>query len=101
MDIYNSIFSSPTEFDWDEGNINKNQDKHKVSLDECEQVFFNKPTVFFRDEKHSIHEKRYGVLGISDKTRKLAIVFTVRKNKIRVISARDQSKTERKIYDND
>ena len=44
-------------------------------------------------------EKRYHVLGRSDAGRILFLVFTIRSNKIRIISARDQSKKERQIYE--
>ncbi|MEK6738351.1 MAG: BrnT family toxin [Planctomycetota bacterium] len=43
-------------------------------------------------------EVRYYVLGKSNAHRRLFLVFTVRNNKIRVISARDMSKEEREIY---
>ena len=86
-------------FDWDNNNVNKNQIKHKVIASECEEVFFNKPLLIFSDEKHSQAENRYYVLGKTNLNRKLFIVFTIRNNKIRVISARDMSKKERKIYE--
>jgi len=86
-------------FDWDEGNKQKNWDKHQVDYTECEQVFFNKPLIISEDVKHSSQEQRYYALGQSDINRTLFIVFTVRNNKIRVISARDQSKKERMIYE--
>ncbi len=85
-------------FDWDEGNKQKNWDKHQVDYTECEQVFFNKPLLISEDIKHSSQEQRYYALGQSDVNRMLFIVFTVRNNKIRIISARDQSKKERMIY---
>lgn len=98
MDIYNKILENPIEFDWDYGNVTKNKAKHKVDIDECEEIFTNKPIIFFGDEKHSIKEKRYGCLGVTNQGRQLSIVFTIRKNKIRVITARDQSRQDRKIY---
>lgn len=85
-------------FDWDEGNISKNWEKHKVSRIECEQVFFNKPFVVGDDPKHSKKEKRWYLLGKTDQERLLFIIFTIRRNLIRVISARDMNKTERKQY---
>jgi len=87
------------EFDWDEGNRDKNYKKHKVSFKEAEEVFFNQPLKVFKDKKHSQIEKRFIALGRTDNGRKLFIVFTIRKNKLRVISARDQSRKERKIYE--
>ena len=87
------------EFDWDEGNLGKNELEHNVKWLECEQVFFNKPLLFLKDTVHSISEDRYYAYGKTDSERFLTIVFTIRMNKIRVISARDMSKKERNYYE--
>jgi uncharacterized protein len=92
-------FDSIVGFDWDEGNKQKNWEKHQVDFRECEEVFFNQPLLIYEDTKHSSQEKRYYLLGRSDTDRPLFLVVTIRNNKIRVISARDQSKKERKIYE--
>ena len=88
----------PVSFEWDKANSDKNWAKHKVSLKECEQVFFNKPVKLFRDPKHSQIEERLLAYGITNSKRQLTLVFTIRTNKIRIISARDQSKNERGVY---
>ncbi|HHT9116663.1 MAG: hypothetical protein A3K50_09880 [Planctomycetes bacterium RIFOXYD12_FULL_42_12] len=93
------ILSNLKGFDWDEGNITKNWEKHDVAHIECEEVFFNDPLVVKKDEPHSIAEPRYYVLGKTNGRRLLFLVFTVRNNKIRVISARDMNKKERKLYE--
>ena len=93
-------FSNVTGFDWDKGNLNKNWHKHLVSSGECEEVFFNEPFFTYFDERHSILENRYYVLGETNEKRLLFIVFTIRKNLIRIISARDMNKSERKAYEN-
>lgn len=85
-------------FDWDEGNYLKNKIRHNVDAVESEQVFHNKP-IYLSDTKHSQLEDRYFAYGITDKGRKLMVIFPIRKNKIRIISARDQSKTERRFYE--
>ena len=89
------------EFDWNKWNIDKNLIKHKVSAQECEEVFLNKP--FFKSIPltEGKIEQRYYAFGITDRKRKLTIVFTIRNNKIRVISARDMSREERRIYEKD
>ena len=87
-----------TGFDWDEGNSQKNWILHKVNRSECEQIFFNEPLVIADDEKHSQSEKRWYLLGQTDSGRLLFIVFTLRGELIRVISARDMHKKERSIY---
>jgi uncharacterized DUF497 family protein len=86
-------------FDWDEGNLLKNWEKHRVSASECEQVFFSRPLVAGLDRGHSKTEDRFHALGVTDAGRRLFIVFTVRNNKIRVISARDMNRRERKVFD--
>ncbi len=86
-------------FDWDEGNLLKNWEKHRVSAVECEQVFFNRPVVAAEDTEHSRQEERMFALGQTDAGRLLFVVFTVRRDLIRVISARDMSKRERKEYE--
>jgi len=87
-------------FEWDEGNIEKNWISHKVTTNECEEIFFNQPLLIFEDEKHSITENRYYCLGNTNKNRLLMLVFTIRKKLVRVISARDMSRKERKVYEN-
>ena len=67
-------------------------------MQNCEEIFFNKPLVIEMDQRHSIYEKRFYCLGITDMGRKLFLVFTLRENKIRVISARNMSKNEKKEY---
>lgn len=85
-------------FDWDVSNLEKNKIKHNVDTYECEEVFLNQPLRIFDDEVHSNLEKRYGALGKTSKNRKLVVFFTIRNNRIRVISARDQGKKDRKVY---
>lgn len=85
--------------DWDEGNLLKNWEKHRVSASECEQLFFNRPLIAMPDPQHSTGESRFYVLGQSDGGRYLFVVFTVRNKLIRVISARDMSHKERKAYE--
>lgn len=85
-------------FDWDVGNVEKNLVFHLVTPQEAEQVFFNQPLIAADDSKHSHNEKRYFVLGQTDEDRELFIAFTIRNKRIRVISARDMSRRERKVY---
>lgn len=88
-------------FDWDAGNERKSKEKHTVGRFEAEQLFFNQPLLILVDQKHSQTEARYHALGKSDEARLLHIAFTLRSGDtlIRVISARDMHKKERKIYE--
>jgi len=87
-----------TGFEWGEHNSDKNWIKHNVSASECEQVFFNQPLALIEDVKHSKNEKRFYVLGHTNESRLLFVVFTLRNHLIRVISARTMSKKERTVY---
>lgn len=93
------IIENAVGFQWDNGNLDKNQIKHQVSNVESEEVFFNKPLLVFEDSKHSELEARYYLLGQTNSGRKLQLVFTIRDKLIRVISARDMSVKERHIYE--
>lgn len=88
-----------TGFDWDEHNREKNWQKHQVLAGECEEVFFNLPFLLAPDPGHSQGEPRYYVLGHTLAGRRLFIAFTIRNNKIRVISAREMNRKERAIYE--
>ena len=85
-------------FDWNEGNADNNWESHRVSPREAEQVFFNRPLIVADDVKHSGTERRCFVLGQTDDNRPLFVAFTLRGDLIRVISARDMSRRERKVY---
>jgi len=88
-----------TGFDWDAGNQSKSSDKHAVSCDEAEQVFLNAPLKVLTDAAHSKTEPRFHAFGKTDEGRRLTIAFTIRRNQIRVISARPMHKKERKFYE--
>ncbi|WP_456391761.1 BrnT family toxin [Nitratifractor sp.] len=88
-----------TGFEWDEGNILKNELKHGLFYKEIEEVFFNEPLLLTEDRKHSQKECRCFALGQTDAGKRVLVVFTLRDQKIRVISARPMSKKERRIYE--
>lgn len=92
------ILPEPVVFEWDKGNIDKNFISHSVTNKEAEEVFSNKPLIW-EDIKHSTAEKRFQALGKTDKGRLLFISFTIRNEKIRVISVRDMNKKEVKIHE--
>lgn len=85
-------------FDWDEGNRDKNWISHQVTSAESEEIFFNQPLFIAGSTQLHESEDRYYALGQTNTERLLFIVFTIREKHIRVISARDMSRRERKIY---
>ncbi len=89
--------SSLEGFIWDRANAQKNWDSHGVAFHECEEIFFQHPLIL-PDPEHSEKERRYFAMGSTLRGRILSIVFTICENKIRVISARDMSRRERREY---
>ena len=85
-------------FEWNKGNIDKNEKKHGVFFKECEEVFVDKP-IFAEDIKHSNIEKRFYCVGFTKNNKQLFISFTIRNKNIRIISARFSSKKERREYE--
>ena len=85
-------------FEWDEGNADKNRLKHNVSDGECEEIFFNAPLFFFEDVKHSDEELRFAAFGVTNAGRALTVVFTMRVKLVRIISARDMNRRERRVF---
>lgn len=92
------VIKEPIEFQWDRGNIDKNQKKHEVSEKEAEEVFFDKNKIIYKDKFHSKTEDRYILIGKTNKKRLLYTVFTKRNGKLRIISSRDINRKEVKIY---
>jgi hypothetical protein len=68
------ILSRCTGFEWDEHNAGKNWKKHRTSVAECEEMFFNLPLVIQDDSKHSHREPRFYCLGQTDAGRELFVV---------------------------
>ena len=87
-------------FDWDDGNIYKNENKHGIKWQLIEEMFFNEPLLLLEDLKHSKDECRCFALGKTNEKLKLFVVFAKRSDKIRVISARQMNKNERTYYEN-
>ena len=94
-------FDSIVGFDWDAGNSRKNEVKHSVTPSEAEEVFFNNPLLIRSDDQHSESERRYMALGKTNQARALTVIFTLRQDAtlIRIISARDQHRKERHLYE--
>ena len=86
-----------TGFEWDFGNRLKSHMKHAVTQTEAEEMFFSSPLVA-KDPAHSGAEARFHALGETSNGRQLLAVFTVRGERIRIISVRDMSRGERRTY---
>lgn len=86
-------------FEWDKGNIDKNYHKHGVTPNEAEEVFLDEDAMILDDASHSDREKRLNAIGKTLGRTVLFVVFTLRRKKIRIISARIADKKERSMYE--
>jgi uncharacterized DUF497 family protein len=87
------------QFEWDKNKASLNLSKHGVSFEEAETVFEDPLYVDFYDPDHSDEEERYLIVGESHQGRLLIVSYTERGNVIRLISARETTRTERAIYE--
>lgn len=86
-------------FEWDSEKAAKNLAKHGVSFEEAETVFGDPLGRIVTDPRHSADEDRYVLMGLSHQRRLLAVMFTERGEQIRIISARQVTRRERKSYE--
>ena len=91
--------SKITGFEWDKNNIDKSYQKHGITLNEAEEIFLDEDILLLEDIKHSQQEERFKAIGKIAKGRILFLVFTIRGNQIRIISARVANKKERRQYE--
>ncbi len=82
-------------FEWDEKKNRTNKEKHGVSFEEAQTVFYDKNAIEYYDDNHSLEEDRFIMLGISCQLRQLVVCYCIRNgNSIRIISARKATKKE-------
>lgn len=86
------------DFEWDPAKAESNLTKHGVSFEEAATVFSDFLSVTFDDPDHSFDENRFVTIGASEKGRLLFVSHTDREDVIRIISARESTRGERKMY---
>jgi hypothetical protein len=87
------------EFEWDPDKAAENLNRHKVSFHEAATVFSDPLSMTFPDPDHSIAESRYITVGLSYTGRAIIVAHTDRDDRIRVISAREATRRERRFYE--
>ena len=87
-------------FEWNPKKEKSNFEKHGISFDEASSVFKDTLSITISDPLHSQDEERMVIIGVSHKNRFLTVVHTDRGKKVRIISARKSTKSERRFYEN-
>ncbi len=87
------------EFDWDSSKAASNLVNHRVSFEEAATVFGDPLSETYDDPDHSIAERRFIIIGTSEQRRLLFVSHTDDGQMIRIISAREPTRGERKYYE--
>lgn len=86
-------------FEWDDAKAANNLRKHGVDFEEAKTVFEDPFALTIADDLHSEDEDRWIVLGLSLLARVLLVVHTERKERVRIVSARQATPFERSQYE--
>lgn len=86
-------------FEWDEEKARENEQKHGVSFTEATEVFGDEHSSTVPDPDHSIGEARYLLFGMSRQGKALVVSYTEREERIRLISARQMTSREQRVYE--
>jgi uncharacterized DUF497 family protein len=86
-------------FEWDPTKAAANERKHGVSFEEAVDAFGDRLSVTVADPRHSLDEHRLVLFGMSAKQRLLAVMHTLRGDRVRIISAREATRHERREYE--
>jgi uncharacterized DUF497 family protein len=89
----------PLKFEWNPNKAKKNIEKHGVSFDEAATVFSDPLSMTYDDPDHSFGENRYIIIGISHRDKLLFVSHLEKDDIIRIISARQLTRKERKQYE--
>jgi len=87
-------------FEWDPNKNEINKQKHKISFEEAQTVFYDPEAIMIKDPEHSDEEDRFIILGFSNNANLLVVCHCYRASDavIRLISARKATKTEAQYY---
>ena len=86
-------------FEWDENKAKSNVVKHGITFSEAVTIFADPYLLFTEDSQHSQEEEREWAIGVAENGSLIVVVFTIRDETIRIISARKATRNERKQYE--
>jgi uncharacterized DUF497 family protein len=89
------------DFEWDLTKAQKNLRKHRVAFSEAATVVKGRLSITIYDPDHSDEEDRFITIGPSIAGRFLMVAHTERSDRIRIISARELTRKEGEVYENE
>jgi uncharacterized DUF497 family protein len=87
------------DFEWDPAKAASNLSKHRVAFEEAVTVFGDPLASTITDPDHSEEEARFITLGRSTNETMIVVCHTDRAGRVRLISARQATRRERKQYE--
>lgn len=85
------------EFEWDDGKAASNQRDHGVTFEMAREAFRDAFAVEWIDDRQDAAEPRFAMLAMVE-SRLLFVAYTMRGDRIRIISARKAEPQERRRY---
>ena len=85
------------EFEWDGYKAAANARKHGVTFEEARGVFRDPLAIEFVDDREAYGEDRFVLIGMTQ-SRVLVVVYVLREQRNRIISARRAEPNERRAY---
>ena len=86
-------------FVWDVEKARANWAKHGVSFEDACTVFLDPLALVVPDDRHSVDERRYWIIGSSNRMKLFVVAYSEGGDTIRIISARKATRSERKSYE--
>jgi uncharacterized protein len=86
-------------FEWDVTKAAANLRKHHVSFEEATTVFLDPHARLYEDPDSDVGEARFLLVGVSAATRMLVVVHVERAAHLRIISAREATRRERRAME--
>jgi len=88
---------SNDDFEWDKAKAAANLAKHGINFEQARQTFDDPFAIEFADDREDYGEDRLLLLGMVE-NRLLVVAYTLRGDKVRIISAREAEPQERRKY---
>jgi hypothetical protein len=86
-------------FEWDSQKATANLRKHSITFELACEAFFD-PFICYLDDETMDGELREAIMGLSTNWQLLYVVYVMRDEIIRIISARLVTNAERETYEN-
>jgi uncharacterized DUF497 family protein len=87
------------QFEWDSKKARSNKRKHGITFEEASAIFGDPLSITVHDPVHSVGENRFITIGTSATGRLVVVVHTERGDTIRIISARNATRNEKRQYE--